>query len=97
MTEKVKQEAYELLQGICRLIKNPRIAYDHLVNVTRIENKTDKTYRDAVKVLFEDKDRLATDLQNILHLREVYRHISNMSDKAESAADALGMAAIKLS
>ncbi len=97
MVEKVKAETYELSQAIWRLMKNPRIAYDHVVNVTKIETKIDRIYRDAVKILFEDKDKLSNDLQNILHLREVYRHISNMSDKAEAAADALGMAVIKLS
>ncbi len=97
MINKVTLEAKELLHAIGRLMKNPRISYDHLVNVTKLENKTDKIYREAVKVLFEDKERLQTDLQSILHLREVYRHISNMSDKADAAADALGMAVIKLS
>jgi len=97
MVDKVRMEAQELWQAIGRLMKNPRIAYDHIVNVTKLETKIDRTYRDAVKVLFEDKNRLVSDLQSILHLREVYRHISNMSDKAEAAADALGMAVIKLS
>jgi len=97
MIEKVKLEAVELLHAICRLMKNPRIAYEHVVNVTKMESRIDKTYRDAVKELFEDKGRLSTNLQNVLQLREVYRHISNMSDKAEAAADVLGIAVIKLS
>ena len=97
MIEKVKMEATELSQAICRLMKNPRISYDHIVNVTKIETKIDRIYRDAVKELFKDKNRLVSDLQNVLHIREVYRHISNMSDKAEAAADALGMVVIKLS
>lgn len=97
MVEKVKLEAIELLHAIGRLMKNPRIAYDHIVNVTKLENRIDKIYRDAVKILFADKNRLINDLQSILHVREVYRHISNMSDTAEAAADALGMAVIKLS
>ena len=59
--------------------------------------RIDKTYREAVKVLFADTHQLATALQSILYRREVYRHISNMSDKAEAAAQALGMAIIKLS
>ncbi|MEI8059051.1 MAG: DUF47 family protein [Ferruginibacter sp.] len=97
MVDKVRMEAHELWQAIGRLMKNPRVAYDHIVNVSKLETRTDRIYRDAVKALFEDKNRLAADLQGILHLREVYRHISNMSDKAEAAADALGMAVIKLS
>ncbi|MES2330694.1 MAG: DUF47 family protein [Bacteroidota bacterium] len=96
MIEKVKAEACELSNAISRLMKNPRIAYDHVVNVTKIEARIDRIYRDAVKCLFADKDKLTNDLQNILHLREVYRHISNMSDKAEAAADTLGITVIKL-
>ncbi|MEO8173924.1 MAG: DUF47 family protein [Sediminibacterium sp.] len=97
MVEKVKGEASELLHGLSTLTKNPRIAYDHVNNVTKLEAKIDRIYREAVKELFADEKMLFVELQRILHLREVYRHISNMSDKAESAADALGMAIIKLS
>lgn len=97
MVEKVKAEATELLNAISRLMKNPRIAYEHVLNVSKLETKVDRIYRDAIKVLFEDKDKLAADLQSILKLREVYRHISNMSDRADATADALGMAIIKLS
>lgn len=42
-------------------------------------------------------DRTPLIRQSVLKLREVYRHISNMSDRADAAADALGMAIIKLS
>lgn len=97
MVEKVKAEAYELLQAICRLMKNPRVAYEHIVNVSKLETKIDRIYRDAIKVLFEDTDKMSGDLKSVLTLREVYRHISNMSDRAEDAADALGIAIIKLS
>jgi hypothetical protein len=97
MVEKVKAEATELLNAISRLMKNPRIAYEHVLNVSKLETKVDRIYRDAIKVLFEDKDKLTDDLQRVLKLREVYRHISNMSDRADAAADALGMAIIKLS
>lgn len=97
MVEKVKAEASELSLAISRLMKNPRIAYDHVVNVSKIETRIDRIYRDAVKMLFADKINLPDNLQNVLYIREVYRHISNMSDKAEAAADILGIAVIKLS
>ena len=97
MVGKVHDETKELTLALNRLMKNPRIAYDHSLNVTKIEARIDKTYREAVKVLFADTHQLATALQSILYRREVYRHISNMSDKAEAAAQALGMAIIKLS
>lgn len=97
MVEKVKNEAHELQLAIERIMKNPRIASEHVVNVTKLEGKIDRIYRDAVKVLFGNNEDLEKDLKTILYTREVYRHISNMSDKAQAAANVLGMAVIKLS
>ncbi|MBI5857088.1 MAG: DUF47 family protein [Sphingobacteriales bacterium] len=97
MVEKVKAEAHELQLAIERIMKNPRIASEHVVNVTKLEGKIDKKYREAVKDLFGDNTMLEKDLKTILYTREVYRHISNMSDRAQAAANVLGMAVIKLS
>ena len=62
-----------------------------------MESRIDRIYRDAVKILLQDKEKIASDLQRIMHTREVYRHLSNMSDHARIAANVLGMALIKLS
>ena len=97
MVEKVKMEATEIYKALDRLVKNPRVAEDHLLKVTKMETRIDKIYRDAVKILLENKQMLATDLQRILHTREIYRHLSNMSDHARLAANVLGIALIKLS
>jgi len=97
MVEKVKIEATEIYKAIDRLVKNPRVAEDHLIKITKMETRIDRIYRDAVKILLGDKDRLSSDLQHILHTREVYRHLSNMSDHARIAANVLGIALIKLS
>ena len=97
MVEKVKMEASEIYKAIEKLTKNPWVSYDHLIKVTKMETRIDKVYRDAVKILLGDKEMLASDLQRILHTREIYRHISNMSDHARLAANVLGMALIKLS
>ena len=97
MVEKVKSEATEIYKAIDRLMKNPRVSYDHLIKITKMETRIDRIYRDAVKILLQDKDILARDLQRILHTREIYRHLSNMSDHARVAANVLGIALIKLS
>jgi uncharacterized protein len=97
MVEKVKMEATEIFKAIDRLKKNPRVAENYLIGVTKMESRIDRIYRDAVKILLQDKDRLASDLQRILHTREIYRHVSNMSDHARIAANVLGIALIKLS
>jgi len=97
MIEKVKMEATEIYKAIDKLMRNPRVSYEHLIKVTKMETRIDRVYRDSVKILLGDKDVLVTDLQRILHTREIYRHISNMSDHARVAANVLGMALIKLS
>ncbi len=97
MVEKVKMEAIEIYKAIERLKKNPRVADEHLIKVTKMETRIDKIYRDAVKILLGDKQLLASELQRVLHTREIYRHISNMSDHARVAANVLGIALIKLS
>ena len=97
MIEKVKMEATEIYKAIDKLTKNPRVSYDHLIKVTKMETRIDRVYRDAVKILLGDKDVIASELQRVLHTREIYRHISNMSDHARVAANVLGMALIKLS
>jgi uncharacterized protein Yka (UPF0111/DUF47 family) len=97
MVEKVKMEATEIYKAIDRIIKNPRVAEDHLIKITKMETRIDRIYRDAVKILLGDKGMIASDLQRILHTREIYRHISNMSDHARLAANVLGIALIKLS
>jgi uncharacterized protein Yka (UPF0111/DUF47 family) len=97
MAEKVKMEATEIYKAIDRLVKNPRVAEDHLIKITKMESRIDRIYRDAVKILLQDKDKLSSDLQRILHTREIYRHLSNMSDHARLAANVLGIALIKLS
>ena len=97
MVERVKMEATEICKAIDRLVKNPRVAEEHLIKTTKMESRIDRIYRDAVKILLLDKDRLVVDLQRILHTREIYRHLSNMSDHARVAANVLGIALIKLS
>lgn len=52
-------------------------------------------YRKALRDLFDTPIDLAK-LPSLFYLREVYRHISNMSDKAEAAANVFGMVVMKL-
>src|SRR5258706_4365164 len=51
MVEKVRMEATEIFKAIDRLRKNPRIAENHLISVTKMESRIDRIYRDAVKIL----------------------------------------------
>ncbi len=95
MVALVRDEAQELELAILRLAKNPRVAGDHAHKVRLQERKVERLYRDAIKDLFAraaDPQRLPA----LFYRREVYRHISNMSDRADSAANVLGMIVMKL-
>ncbi len=95
MLRLVGEEAQQLELAILRLAKNPRVAGDHAREVRLHERKVERLYRTAIKELFAR----ATDPERLLELfyrREVYRHISNMSDRADSAANVFGMVVMKL-
>ena len=49
----------------------------------------------VVKELFANADQTSS-LSALCYRREVYRHISNMSDRADAAAHVLGMVVMKL-
>ncbi|MCC6610513.1 MAG: DUF47 family protein [Burkholderiales bacterium] len=89
------EEARQLELAILRLAQNPRVAGDHAREVRTLERAVERLYRAAIKDLFAR----ATDpllLPGLFYRREVYRHISNMSDRADSAANVLGMVVMKL-
>jgi uncharacterized protein Yka (UPF0111/DUF47 family) len=91
----VSQEAQQLELAVARLAKNPRVAGDHANEVRKMEREVERLYRAAIKDLFA---RAADpgQLPGLFYRREVYRHISNMSDRADSAANVLGMIMMKL-
>ncbi|MBI4368963.1 MAG: DUF47 family protein [Elusimicrobia bacterium] len=62
-----------------------------LIKVKKLENFTERIYRQALKELFE-----STDLVGILKTREIYRHLSNAADRMDEAADILGDILVKM-
>jgi hypothetical protein len=95
MVDFVRQEAQQLELAIQRLAGNPRVAGDHAHDVHQMEREVERLYRAAIKDLFAratEPERLP----ELFYRREVYRHISNMSDRADFAANVLGMIVMKL-
>ena len=92
----VAQEAEELHLATQRLTNNQRVAGDHARRTKKLENEVDHLYRIAVAELFSKVDDLKS-LPALFHRREVYRHVSNMSDRADTAANVFGMVVMKLS
>lgn len=92
----VAQEAEELHLATQRLTNNQRVAGDHARRTKKLENEVDHLYRIAVAELFSKVDDLQS-LPALFNRREVYRHVSNMSDRADTAANVFGMVVMKLS
>jgi len=98
LTEMVKytREATEELEfAIKRLSANPRVAGDHARRAKKMENEVDHLYRVAIGELFT-KAKDFKPLMAMLRRREIYRHVSNMADQADKAADIMGMVVMKL-
>lgn len=95
MIEFVRRQTEELLSAMQRLSKNPRVAGEHALNIKALEKKVEKQYRLALRNLFVEPVSNET-LPSIFYKREVYRHISNMSDRADLAANVFGIVVMKL-
>lgn len=87
--------AVELEMAMQRLKDNPRVAGEHALRARKLENEVDNLYRVAVASLFT-KAKDFEKLLSMMRRREVYRHVSNMSDRASMAAHVIGMVVMKL-
>lgn len=95
MVALVREEAQELELAIQRLANNPRVAGDHARDVHARELAVERVYRNAIKELFA-RAADVPGLPALFYRREVYRHISNMSDRADSASNVFGMIVMKM-
>jgi len=95
MISLIRQEAEELMMAMHRLSANPRVAGQHAQRAKKLENEVEALYRVAIADLFT-KAKDFKPLMIMLRRREVYRHVANMSDKANAAADVFGMVVMKL-
>lgn len=95
MVSTILNAARELTLAVKRLSANPRVAGEHARRAKKLENDVERIYREAIGDLFQK----ATDfgeLMQMLRRREVYRHVSNMADRANKAADVVGMIVMKI-
>lgn len=95
MVALVRAQAESLELAIQRLPKNPRLAGEHANEVHVREAEVERIYRAAIHDLFARAGEPSA-LPGVLCRREVYRHISNMSDRADAAANIFGMIVMKL-
>jgi uncharacterized protein Yka (UPF0111/DUF47 family) len=95
MVRHIRGAAEEIALAVQRLSANPRVAADHARRARKRENEVEHRYRVAISELFnqaKDFDQL----MGLLRRREIYRHVSNMADRVNMAADVLGMIVMKI-
>ena len=90
-----REATEELEMAFHTIASNPRVAGEHAKRCKKIENEVEHLYRLAIGDLFT-KAKDFEPLMVMLRRREVYRHVSNMADQADKAADILGMVVMKL-
>jgi len=95
MVKLTREATQELERGFNTIFSNPRVAGEHGRRAKKIENEVEHLYRVAIGDLFT-KAKDFKPLMEMLRRREVYRHVSNMADQADHAADILGMVVMKL-
>ena len=95
MVKLTREATEELEMAFNTIFSNPRVAGEHAKRAKKIENEVEHLYRVAISDLFT-KAKDFGPLMEMLRRREVYRHVSNMADQADKAADILGMVVMKL-
>lgn len=95
MVKLTREATQELEMAFDTIFSNPRVAGEHGRRAKKIENEVEHLYRVAIGELFT-KAKDFKPLMEMLRRREVYRHVSNMADQADHAADILGMVVMKL-
>jgi hypothetical protein len=95
MASLLRDAAYELLMAVDRFEDHPGVAGDHAQRAKALENKVEDVYREALADLFSG----AEDIHHVvrmLKLREVYRHLSNASDRGDEAANVIADIVVKI-
>jgi len=87
MTQLLHDAGKEINMAMKRLLEHRQVANEHAIRAKQMENKIEKLYRQATAALFHEKVQTVEGVLDILKLREVYRHISNAADRADTAAN----------
>ena len=95
MIRLTREATEELEMAFHRIIFKPPCGWRACQASEKIENEVEHLYRVAISELFT-KAKDFQPLMVMLRRREVYRHVSNMADQADRAADILGMVVMKL-
>jgi len=91
----LRDSAFELFQAVERLEKHPSVAGEHAQRAKALENRVEEIYREALADLFNDVSDIK-EMILLLKRREVYRHLSNASDRGDEAANVIADIVVKI-
>lgn len=91
MIELLYEESNALNNAIKYLKDHKSISTENIVKVKYYENQIESVYREAIVELLNSDD-----FKYIFKMREIYRHVSNASDRGDEAANVLGRIIVKL-
>jgi hypothetical protein len=90
----LRDATYELVMALERLEEHPGVAAEHAQRAKALENRVETVYREALADMFEETEDVKK-LVNIMKLREVYLHLSNVADRGDEAANVLADIIVK--
>ncbi len=97
MASLLYEAAQEIELAVERLQDNHlTVAQDHAQRAKAYENRVEQVYREAIAVLFHGSKNYKH-IMNLLKEREIYRHLSNASDREDTAANVISDIVMKMS
>lgn len=94
MASLLRDAAYEISMATNQLEDHPTVSSEHAQRAKALENRVENLYRESLADLFSGAEDLAH-VVNMLKLREVYRHLSNASDRGDEAANVIADIVVK--
>lgn len=95
MASLLRDAAYEICMATDRLVEHPGVASEHAQRAKALENRVEEVYREALADLFSGAEDIPH-VVKMLKLREVYRHLSNASDRGDEAANVIADIVVKI-
>jgi predicted phosphate transport protein (TIGR00153 family) len=95
MASLLRDATFEISMAADRLDEHPRLSSEHAQRAKALENRVEEVYREALADLFSGAEDIAH-VVKMLKLREVYRHLSNASDRGDEAANVIADIVVKI-
>ncbi|MGB9715624.1 MAG: DUF47 domain-containing protein [Thermodesulfovibrionales bacterium] len=83
----------EVIQKAIKKLREKKYSHvqEYCIEINRLENRIDRTFRDALGILFDE----AQDCVFIIKWKEIYEHLEDASDKCEDVANVLEAIVLK--